>query len=136
MWYYLNIFHINEESDRFIKSCFIAKMNKTKLKIFNDKYFDFMYEDDFIKIIKYYIDNVYMQSDLCKTFNLCYKEKYKLSEIAKMILPESEIEILDDNCNRNYSGSNDKLMKMNIQLDGLENSLQLCAFAYLYSCKR
>lgn len=111
-------------------------MNKTKLKIFNDKYFDFMYEDDFIKIIKYYIDNVYMQSDLCKTFNLCYKEKYKLSEIAKMILPESEIEILDDNCNRNYSGSNDKLMKMNIQLDGLENSLQLCAFAYLYSCKR
>ena len=48
-----NIFHVNEEPDRFIKSCFNAKKNNTEITIFEDKYFDFVYEDDFVKIIKY-----------------------------------------------------------------------------------
>ena len=63
-----NIFHVNEESNRFIKSCFLAKKNGTNVTIFQDKYFDFMYEDDFIKVIKYYLD--YYSENLPKTFNL------------------------------------------------------------------
>ncbi|NBT79158.1 MAG: NAD(P)-dependent oxidoreductase [Betaproteobacteria bacterium] len=35
-----NIFHKNEEHDRFIKSCFNAKKNNTQVTIFEDKYFD------------------------------------------------------------------------------------------------
>jgi len=80
-----NIFHANEESNRFIKSCFLAKNNNTKLTIFEDKYFDFVYEDDFIAIIKFYLDNFNILK-LEKTINICYDNKYKLSDIANIII--------------------------------------------------
>ena len=46
-----NLFHIDEETNRFIKSCFLSKINKLKVTIFEDKYFDFFYEKDFIKVL-------------------------------------------------------------------------------------
>jgi len=119
-----NIFHVNEENDRFIKSCFLSKKNQTKLQIFQDKYFDFIYEDDFIKIIKYYINN-YFNLNLPKTINLSYMNKYKLSTIANMIINNDElIEIVDNNCQFNYCGDGKLLNDINIQLDGLEESLK------------
>lgn len=118
-----NIFHVNEEADRFIKSCYIAKKNGTTIKIYQDKYFDFMYENDFIKIIKYYIDNY--SKNLPKTLNLSYTNKYKLSTIAEIILGDkNRIEILDDFCNKNYSGDGSILHELGIDLDGLESSLK------------
>jgi GDP-L-fucose synthase len=118
-----NIFHINEEPDRFIKSCFLAKKTGTNVTIFNDKYFDFMYEDDFVKVVKFYIDN-YSKS-LPKTFNLSYTNKYKLSEIANMILQNKEqITVNDPNCSHNYCGNGTVLDNLGIQLDGLELSLK------------
>jgi len=118
-----NIFHINEEPDRFIKSCFLAKKHGTKVKIFNDKYFDFMFEDDFIKIIKYYINNFTFSNNMPKTFNLSYTTKYKLSDIANMILNKEQIQINDRSCNFNYCGNGDKLDNLKLNLDGLELSL-------------
>ena len=118
-----NIFHVNEEPDRFIKSCYIAKKNGTNIKIYQDKYFDFMYENDFIKIIKYYIDNY--SKNLPKTFNLSYTNKYKLSTISEIILGDkNRIEIFDDSCNKNYCGDGSILHDLGICLDGLEASLQ------------
>ena len=120
-----NIFHTNEESDRFIKSCFISKINDTPVKIFQDKYFDFIYEDDFIKIMKYYINSYNSTNNLIKTFNLSYQQKYKLSDIAKMILKnDNMIEVMNSNLTNNYCGDSSKLNKMNIELDGLEKSLE------------
>jgi len=118
-----NIFHVNEEPDRFIKSCFLAKRIGTNVTIFEDKYFDFMYEDDFIKIIKYYID--YYSEKLPKTFNLSYTNKYKLSDIADMILNNKEqIVIIDSSCSKNYCGDGKLLTSLSIELDGLEDSLK------------
>ena len=120
-----NIFHTNEEYDRFIKSCFTSKLNNTPIKIFQDKYFDFMYEDDFVKIIKHYINNCNSTNNLIKTFNLSYQQKYKLSDIAKIILKnDNMIEVMNSNLTNNYCGDYSKLNKMNIQLDGLEKSLE------------
>lgn len=120
-----NIFHINEEKDRFIKSCFLAKKDNKKITIFEDKYFDFVYENDFVRIIKYYFDNIFFQEKLIKTINICYDKKYKLSNIAKLILNnEDKIEILKDNCCNNYSGKSDKLYSLGIELDGLEKNLK------------
>jgi GDP-L-fucose synthase len=122
-----NIFHPSEEPDRFIKSCFIAKKNNTNVTIFKDKFFDFVYEDDFIKIVKFYIDNVYSQENLEKTINISYEEKYKLSDIAKIILGprgHEKINILCDALDKNYSGYSNKLQKYNLQLTGLENSIK------------
>lgn len=118
-----NIFHVNEEPDRFIKACYIAKKNGTNVKIFQDKYFDFMYEDDFIEIMTYYIENY--SKNLPKTFNLSYTKKYKLSEIANIIIGDkSRIEILDNSCINNYCGDGTILDNLCIKLDGLEASLK------------
>jgi GDP-L-fucose synthase len=121
-----NIFHTNEDPDRFIKTCFNAKKNNTEITIFEDKYFDFVYEDDFVKIIKYYFDNVCFPEKLIKTINICYEKKYKLSEIANLIINDStKINILDSTTlNKNYSGDNKLLRSLNIELLGLENSLK------------
>jgi len=114
-----NIFHKNEESDRFIKSCFLAKKNNTIVTIFEDKYFDFVYEDDFVKIIKFYFDRVNNQTHLQKTINICYEKKYKLSDIANIILKnESKINIVKNN-SMNYSGNGSLLNSLNIDLLGL-----------------
>jgi nucleoside-diphosphate-sugar epimerase len=121
-----NIFHVNEEPDRFIKSCFLAKKNNTQVTIFQDKYFDFVYETDFIEIIKHYFDNVSNQIKLFKTINICYEEKYKLSEIAQLILKNTDnIKIIDSRLRNNYSGDNTLLKQLNIPLLGLEKNLVL-----------
>lgn len=119
-----NIFHANEEPNRFIKSCFLAKENKTEITIFEDKYFDFVYEDDFIIVLKHYIDSVGSPKKLEKTINICYNEKIKLSEIAKIIIEdENKIITLNNDMKHNYCGNNDSLKEMNIKLNGLENGL-------------
>jgi len=119
-----NIFHIGEENNRFIKACFDAKKNNTPLIINEDKYFDFVYEDDFIKILKYYLENIDKQLD--KTINICYNKKYKLSDIVQIIENIGEykkinVEILK-NSDKNYCG-NSQLIYSLLELDGLETSL-------------
>jgi GDP-L-fucose synthase len=120
-----NIFHSAEEEARFIKSCFIANKNSTDVTIFDDKYFDFVYEDDFVLIIKYYFDNYENQSILNKTINICYEKKYKLSDIAKLIMNDySKIKILNSESKNNYSGNGNILNNLNLNLLGLEESLK------------
>jgi len=118
-----NIFHSKEEPDRFIKSCFLAKQKNTSVTIFNDKYFDFVYEDDFICVIKYYCGNYEKQEILQKTLNIAYDKKYTLYDIAKLILPEEKISVLNNELTNNYCGNNDLLKNMDIEFIGLEKSL-------------
>lgn len=120
-----NIFHTNEETDRFIKQCFLAKKNNTNVNIFEDKWFDFVYENDFIKIIDYYFTNINNRNNLEKTINICYNEKYRLSDIAQLIVDKSNVNILKENSINNYSGNGEKLYKLGLNLDGLNKSLQL-----------
>jgi len=121
-----NIFHPNEEPDRFIKSCFLAKKNNTNITIFNNKYFDFVFEDDFISIIKYYCDNYNNGGKLIKTVNICYESKFTLYDIAQMIIPEKEhIMIVNNELNRNYTGNCELLNGLNLDFIGLKNGLHL-----------
>ena len=113
-----NLFHVNEEDDRIIKACFLAKQNSTKVSIFKDKYFDFIYEDDFIKIVRYYFTAPI--SELKKTINLVYQTKYRLSDIAKLIVNNDNIVIIDPITSNNYCGNGDELKHLGINLDGLE----------------
>ena len=124
-----NIFHANEEKDRFIKACFVARNDNTILTINEDKYFDFFYELDFIKVIKYYIQNY---PNLEKTVNICYEKKYKLSEIAKLIINNSNnIKIINQKSINNYNGNNNLLKKYNIEFLGLEESLKIYDKRYI-----
>jgi len=120
-----NIFHLNEEPNRFIKSCFLAKKNNTPVTIFQNKYFDFVYENDFTKIVDYYIDNLINLNKLPKTINISYQKKYKLSEIAELILDNKDlIQIDDDTLKYNYYGDGSLLNSLDIPLDGLESSIK------------
>jgi nucleoside-diphosphate-sugar epimerase len=120
-----NIFHKEEEENRFIKSCFLAKSNNTDITIFEDKYFDFFYETDFVRVIEYYINHIDNINDLPKTLNLCYNEKYKLSDIAKKIgIDDLHIKIISENTKKNYSGNSDMLYSLPIVFNGFEKSLE------------
>lgn len=124
-----NIFHINEEPNRFIKACFLAKQNGGNVTIEQDKYFDFMSEADFIKIVRHYLINLNdLQSFLDsqsfpKTFNLSYKQKYILSDIALLILQDNTKIDIQNGLNLdqgNYCGDSTKLDELMLDLDGLE----------------
>ena len=121
-----NLFHHFEEKDRFIKSCFLAKKNNSIINIFEDKFFDFFYEDDFVKVLDYYIENMNNIFYLCKTINICYSEKFKLSDIAKIIIEsDDKINIIKDSSNNNYSGDSELLNNLKLNLLGLKESLKI-----------
>ena len=117
-----NIFHETEEPDRFIARCVNIAKNGGVLEIYENKYFDFFYKDDFVSVVKYYIDNVGNKEKLFKTLNLSYEEKYTLADIAKMIIgndADKQIIVHNDKRQQNYCGDNSLLKSMNIELIGL-----------------
>ena len=62
---------------------------------------------------------------LPKTINISYQKKYKLSEIAELILGNKDlIQIGDDTLKNNYCGDGSLLNSLDIQLDGLEYSIK------------
>jgi UDP-glucose 4-epimerase len=134
-----NIFHANEEPNRFVSSCLNAKIKGLSVDIHEDKFFDFMYEDDFIKIVRFYFQNVETTSILEKTINIGYSEKYRLSDIANIIIQDkTRINIItplriqnEQMPANNYSGCVDKLYKYNINFDGLEHGLKKYEDLYL-----
>jgi nucleoside-diphosphate-sugar epimerase len=119
-----NIFHPNEEDNRFIKLCFTNGKNDTIMSIQDDKYFDFFYYLDFIKIIEYYVNNIDTQEILLKTINISYDKKYKLSEIARLVSPNIKLNISNENSKNNYSGNPEKINNFRLNLMGLENSIE------------
>jgi nucleoside-diphosphate-sugar epimerase len=121
-----NIYHEQEEPDRFIASCLRAKYDNSKVTIFEDKYFDFFSAKDFIKVLDYYIKNCQALL-LPKTLNLCYKKKQKLSEIANLIIQNTNniiVKIVESN--NNYCGNSTLLYSLNLNINStLEESLSV-----------
>jgi len=123
-----NVFHQREEPDRFIASCFNANETGEKLVIFEDKFFDFIYEDDFVKIVDYYVKNMDKTHILSKTINIGYGDKYRLSDIARLIIENHDIiEVKNNEMKHNYCGDCTRLIDLPIEFDGLEKSLELYA---------
>ena len=80
---------------------------------------------DSIEMFEYLGNYYYKDKDFHKSklyFDMLVK-KYKLSDIAKIIAPNSKINILNEKCLNNYSGNTDKINKLNIDFMGLEESL-------------
>ena len=115
-----NVFSKNEKESRFIKTCINNINEKKNIIINNDRYFDFFYIDDLIKVIEYYLNN----NNLIKDIDLCYKEKYKLSEIAKIITNNNiKIEI-NSLSNLNYIGNHTNLYTYNIDFINFKEFLK------------
>ena len=76
------VFDKNELSTRFIKNNIISPLTGKPLTIHKNKYMDFFFMEDLIKVIQFYIEN---DSSLDKAYDCCYKEKYTLFDIATII---------------------------------------------------
>jgi GDP-L-fucose synthase len=116
-------FDENELDNRFIKSCILKSRINETITIHEDKIMDFFYIGDLISIVKYFL----LVNPVYKDINLSYKSKYKLSEIAKKIINQtnskSNITIQKENA-LNYNGNFDKLLSLPIRLEGFERCLQ------------
>ena len=116
-------FDENELDSRFIKTCILKSKRNETITIHEDKIMDFFYIQDLISIIRYF----FLVNPVYQDINLCYKNKYKLSEIAKKIINEtnskSNITIQEEN-SLNYYGNFDKLQSLPIILQGIESSLK------------
>jgi nucleoside-diphosphate-sugar epimerase len=117
------IFDENELDTRFIKSCIVNCINNKNINIHQDKFFDFFYMEDFLKIIDLYL----AEKITYKNFDCCYKEKKKLSDIAKYICNLFEkssddfILKLNDNIGESYTGNFTELN--NIHFIGLNEGI-------------
>jgi UDP-glucose 4-epimerase len=75
------VFGHNELPTRFIKNNITNYINKKDITIHQDKFMDFVYMDDLVQMVQYYIDN----PSPPKVIDCCYNKSYKLSDIANCI---------------------------------------------------
>lgn len=122
-FYNLRIFGVFDENEletRFIKSNINRYINKKPIEIYEDKYMDFIYMKDLLKIINYYIN----KNDLPKDINCTYNSRYTLTKIADIInhLDTHRVEInIANNRGQDYIGDG-----INILVDfiGLESGIK------------
>ena len=125
-----NIFNEDELPTRMIKGNIFRYINKEQMVIHQDKYMDFMYFDDFMKIINFYIN----EKDCPKVINCSYEKKYLLSDIALYINSLSDykvdIQILDGALGKSYIGKYE-LGDYGIVTGTLEDGISKCYKYYL-----
>jgi GDP-L-fucose synthase len=101
------VFGINEEDRRFIKSNLLKIKQNQPIEIHQDRFFDFIYIDDLISIIKYYISNP--TYPLNNEIELVYSHKYKLSNLSELIKKVTKskinINIINSKLGNSYTGS-------------------------------
>ena len=125
-----NIFNEDELPTRMIKGNIFRYINRESMVIHQDKYMDFMYFDDFMKIVNFYI----YEKDCPKVINCSYEKKYLLSDIARYINLLSDynvdIQILDDTIGKSYIGKYE-LGDYGIVIGTLEDGISKCYKYYL-----
>ena len=125
-----NIFCEEELPTRMIKNNILRYINKENIVIHQDKIMDFMYIDDFIKILNFYIKNNHCP----KTINCSYENKYLLSDIANIINNLSNykvnIEIQNNQVANSYFGKYE-LDKLDLEIGNLEMGIKFCYDHYL-----
>jgi GDP-L-fucose synthase len=105
-FYNLRIFGVFDENEldtRFIKASIKRYINKEPIQIHQDKYMDFIYMPDLVKIVEYYINN----NNLPKEINCIYNTVCTLTKIAQLIneLDEYKVEIkVANGSGNNYNG--------------------------------
>lgn len=122
-----NCFYTNERNTRFISNNIRKYINKESMIIHQDRYIDFIFLQDFIKVIMYYLN---IPKDLPNDINITYKEKYKLSDILNKINNlnnyKSEIIVENEGLTLSYTGDSNKLEKLNLSFEGIDKGINYC----------
>ena len=124
--------------------CFGPKENKRRLLrasydkiisgkapvVHEDKHMDYFYIGDIPEVVNALLRD---STKFPKDINLCYGDKYKLSEIINIFLSltsyEKRINILN-NKGLSYTGNFDKLAKLDLKLKGLSKGMSECLLAW------
>lgn len=113
------IFDHMELNTRFIKANILRYIYKNPLIVYKNKYMDFIYMQDFINLLVYYLSN-----NAPKEIDCVYRQKYKLSDIANLInkLNTYNVDIIINNHQQDqpYCGEANEL----ISYMGLENGIK------------
>lgn len=115
----------HELETRFIKNSLNRLKEKKDIIIQKDKYMDYISAEDVCKILEFYIDNI--DNNNYKDINLVYKDKIKLSDIAKKIIDlknsNQSIIIEQEGLDKSYTGDGSKLSCLPVKISGFDNSL-------------
>jgi GDP-L-fucose synthase len=113
------VFDENELDTRFIKANIKRYINKEPIIIYQDKYMDFIYMLDLVKIVEYYINNKGP-----KEINCNYNKTFTLKETANVINNlnnyKVEIKIEQENFGDNYI---DNYLHLEIDFIGLKQGI-------------
>jgi len=96
---------------KFITNAIVKNLLKLPIVIFQNVYFDYMYVGDMVKIIDYFIHN----KPNYKIYNVTTGKKVDLITLANLINEvsdfKSDIEIIKEGLNNEYTSNNDRLME-------------------------
>jgi UDP-glucose 4-epimerase len=83
-----------ETNNRFIKKNILNYINNQPIHIIQDRYLDFIYIDNILKIVNYYVNNI--DNNLNHFTDITLPKKYKLTEIIKVInnLDKHKVEVI------------------------------------------
>lgn len=117
-------FDSRESENRLLKK-FQASVREQKVFIVDkDRYVDFVSLHDIFIVVDAILNNQIIDRDL----NIVYSEKYKISDILRLYCDINNIEYSSFSVtgidNKNYTGSGEKLLKYNLELEGLESALK------------
>jgi GDP-L-fucose synthase len=118
-----------EEPQRLFRTCFDNFKKGINANITQDKMMDYFYAQDVGRVIEYIIQNHNIW-DMPRDFNLCYKEKYRLSDYAKMIKDltsnTEDVIIKSDKPAYSYTGDSFLIEDLGIELIGLQEGIKEC----------
>ena len=99
-----------DHESKFITHAIRCCMNHEDITIRQDCYFDYIHVFDLRYIFSYFIEN----EPLYRAYNVCSSKRVLLSEIAEIVKKEmnssSNIVILNEGLNNEYTGSNQRLL--------------------------
>jgi nucleoside-diphosphate-sugar epimerase len=115
-WYNLRLFGLIAQTRLFWKLQEAVIAGQSTFDVFDDKYMDYLHEDDLAKIVRTYVES---KISLLNDVNMVYETKYKVSEVLARYIDDMGFDIelnilntLDDNAG--YTGNGSRLAQMGI----------------------
>ncbi len=112
---------------RFISNAICRQLYNLPITIKKNLVYDYLYIDDLLKIIEWFIQNEPPEH----RYNLCSGHPYDLLSLAKLVQKtgksQKEIKIFKKGWGAEYSGSNEKLQKLipNLRFTSMEEAISL-----------
>jgi nucleoside-diphosphate-sugar epimerase len=116
-----------EKNNRFIKKSIINYISNQPITIYQDRYWDFIYTEDIVNTIKYYINNL-KDASLEHLIDITTPKKCTFLDAAKIIntLDKHKVEIIINKkeFGNDYIGSSIEFSKINNSFTSLELGIQ------------